>query len=114
MHIDGKTRDGALLLTVHDARIDAAAAVGFKEQVRQMIAGHAGRVVIDMTKVEFLDSSGLGALVAIMKLLGGKRRLELAGSGTIVRKVFALTRMDSVFVLHDDVAAALGPGRDAA
>lgn len=114
MIIDSERRDEALLLAVQDPRIDAAAAVGFKEQVRQLIAGHDGRVVIDMTKVEFLDSSGLGALVAIMKILDGGRRLELAGPGIIVRKVFALTRMDKVFVLHDSVLDAIGSGRDAA
>lgn len=114
MIIDSERRDGALLLTVQDARIDAAAAVGFKEQIRQMLIGFDGRVVIDMARVEFLDSSGLGALVAIMKMLDGGRRLELAGCGTMVSKVLALTKMDSVFVLHTSVAEALASGRDAA
>ena len=113
MIIDSETRDDSLLLTIQDTRIDAAAAVRFKEQIRQMVTGSEGRVIIDLTTVEFLDSSGLGALVAIMKMLGG-RKLELAGSGTVVRKVFALTRMDSVFVLHDTVKDALGSSRDAA
>ena len=59
-----------------------------------------------MARVEFLDSSGLGALVAVMKMLDGGRRLELANCGLIVRKVLTLTRMDSVFVLHDTLRDA--------
>ena len=53
-----------------------------------------------MTQVAFLDSSGLGAVVAAMKALGPDRPLELAGLTPTVQKVFRLTRMDSVFKIH--------------
>ena len=101
MDIQSEMRGGAMILTVTEPRIDAAGAVAFKERVRAITAGYDGRVVIDMARVDFLDSSGLGALVAVMKLLGGGRRLELARCGDVVRKVLSLTRMDSVFLLHD-------------
>ncbi|MGB3687908.1 MAG: STAS domain-containing protein [Jannaschia helgolandensis] len=111
MKIERRIADDLLILTLQDTRIDAAGAVPFKEAVRQMVQDFDDRVMIDMTRIEFLDSSGLGALVAIMKMLGGARRLELANCGTIVRKVLTLTRMDSVFILHD---AAPTAGRSAA
>ena len=107
MIIDSELRGSARLLTLCEPRIDAAGAMAFKEKVRTLIADHEGRVVIDMGRVEFLDSSGLGALVAVMKMLGRDRRLELAQCGPIVTKVLTLTRMDRVFVLYEDVAAAL-------
>lgn len=93
--------EDSILLTVHAARVDAAVAMAFKEEARRIIAEETGRVILDLQEVEFLDSSGLGALVAVMKMLDGGRRLELANCGDVVRKVLALTRMDSVFVLHD-------------
>ena len=106
MDIDGAVHDDVLILTVNAARIDAASCVAFKERVRALVSGSQGRVMIDLGQVEFLDSSGLGALVAIMKMLGG-RRLELAACGVAIRKVLSLTRMDKVFTLHD----AAPPGR---
>ncbi len=39
----------------------------------------ARRIVLDLSRVGFIDSSGLGALVAVRKLVTGDRVLELAG-----------------------------------
>ncbi len=49
------------------------------------------------------NSSGLGAVVAVRKFLGPDRVLELAGLTPAVEKVFRLTRMDSVFVIHPEL-----------
>lgn len=106
--IDSRIEGEILILTVQEQRIDAAGAVVFKEEVRCQTERFEGRVLIDMKRVEFLDSSGLGALVSIMKILKGDRPLELANCGPIVQKVLTLTRMDRVFVLHDGL-----PGADA-
>ena len=54
-------------------------------------------MVLDLSQVDFIDSSGLGAIVASMKQLGKERPLHLAGLTPIVSKVFALTRMERVF-----------------
>ena len=113
MEISREVHGDILALTIEEERLDAAAALSFKESMRAATAAHSGRVLIDMARVNFLDSSGLGALVAGMKMLDGGRRLELARCGPIVEKVLRLTRMDSVFVLHTERPWAVG-GQDAA
>lgn len=112
MRIGVETIGDVKLLTAMEPRLNAAGAVAFKDAVRAATEHHPGRVVLDMSRVEFLDSSGLGALVAVMKILPS-RRLELAGTGPVVMKVLSLTKMDRVFVLHADREAALAR-RDAA
>lgn len=107
MNIDHQVQGDALLIAVKEPRIDAAVAIQFKEKVRELSKDGPSRVVLDMSQVDFLDSSGLGALVAAMKQLGPDRSLELAGLTTAVQKVFHLTRMDSVFAVHADVASAM-------
>ena len=97
----------AVLITVDEPRIDAAVAVQFKDRVRELAGDAPARVVLDVEKVKFIDSSGLGAVVAAMKQLGPDRRLELAGLTTTVQKVFHLTRMDTVFTIHQDAGAAV-------
>jgi anti-sigma B factor antagonist len=110
MNLYAEARGGALVVSVNEERLDAAIAIRFKERMREVTGQPGSRVVLDLSQVEFLDSSGLGAVVAVMKSLAPDRRLELAGLTANVERVFRLTRMDSVFVLHADVEAALRAG----
>ena len=93
--------DGLTIVTVPERRIDAAAALRFKDAMRVVTADGPNHVVLDLSNVDFVDSSGLGAIVAAMKQMGPGRRLDLAALTPDVAKVFRLTRMDTVFVIHD-------------
>ena len=106
MDLAVERRGGALVVRVREARIDAAVAIAFKDAMRSVTAGAEPRVVLDLGDVEFLDSSGLGAVVSVMKHLGPGRRLELAALTPPVERVFRLTRMDSVFFIHKAVPDA--------
>jgi anti-sigma B factor antagonist len=109
MQLKTEDRGTTRLITVGEPRIDAAIAIQFKDAIRSAAGDTARRIVIDMSSVGFLDSSGLGALVAAMKMLGPERKLELASLGASVERVFRLTRMDKVFAIHASVTAAFGP-----
>lgn len=104
MQLAVERRGETVVVRVVEPRLDAAVAIAFKEAMRQAAGGGEPRVLLDLSSVVFLDSSGLGAIVAVMKLLGPQRRLELTGLTPSVEKVFRLTRMDSVFTIHDDAA----------
>lgn len=99
MEISAFNADEGLVVRVDEARIDAAVAIEFKESVRAAAEGRGGTVILDLSRVQFLDSSGLGAVVAVMKLLGREQVLQLAGLTPPVAKVFRLTRMDSIFTI---------------
>jgi anti-sigma B factor antagonist len=100
MKLKPSTINGVLTVTVQEDRIDAASALQFKERMREVTQGTASRVILDLGQVQFLDSSGLGAVVAVMKLLAPDRKLELANLTATVQKVFRLTRMDTIFTIH--------------
>jgi len=93
--------EGALVVRVCEPRIDAVNAIRFKDSLRDLTGKAPERVVLDMSGVDFVDSSGLGAVVASMKMLAPERRLELAELSDPVARVFRLTRMDKVFSIHD-------------
>lgn len=102
------TRKGDVLrINVLAERIDAACAVEFKDRIRGLCGDEPVRVILDLQEVMFIDSSGLGAVVAAMKYLGKGRRLELAGLSSTVSKVFRLTRMDSIFTIHPTADGAM-------
>jgi anti-sigma B factor antagonist len=107
MQLTCATHNNINVITVEDNRIDAASAVRFKDEMRSLTEDGPAQVVLDLSGVAFVDSSGLGAIVASMKQMGDGRRLDLAGLTPDVAKVFRLTRMDSIFVIHEDMAAAL-------
>lgn len=107
MSLTSTATDTAKIITVNAARIDAAMAIQFKEDMREQAVDGPPRVILDLSAVEFIDSSGLGAIVAAMKQLGSGRRLDLAGLTPTVEKVFRLTRMDTVFNLFASLDDAI-------
>jgi anti-sigma B factor antagonist len=102
MNLYSEALDGALIVHVDEERLDAAVAISFKDHMREITAHPVQRVILDLSEVVFVDSSGLGAIVAVMKALA-PRKLELSGLTLNVKKVFHLTRMDSVFTIHSEV-----------
>ncbi len=96
-----------LIVTPETDRIDAASAIAFKDGVRNLTLDHSGRVVLDLRQVDFIDSSGLGAVVAVMKQMGPTQQLELACLSDGVDKVFRMTRMDSIFPIYATLDDAL-------
>lgn len=86
-----------------EARLDALGAVAFKDRIKTAVEAAPGRVVLDLSGVGFIDSSGLGAVVAARRFLREGQALELAGLTGPVARVFRLTRMDLLFTLHAEV-----------
>jgi len=103
MKLDARQTGDVSVLSVRSPRIDAASAIRFKDLVRENTTRSGARVRLDLQEVDFIDSSGLGAIVAVMKLLAPSKRLELCSLAPMVSKVFSLTRMDQVFVIHESV-----------
>lgn len=108
MELSRSDENGTAVIRCEGERLDALVAIQFKDRFRQLVADGVKRCVLDLKGVEFLDSSGLGAVVAVYKLMGPDRKFELAGLSPPVARVFQLTRMDSVFAIHRDADAALG------
>ena len=102
-----KTGEAHVLTPIAD-RIDAASAIQFKDAIRAATVDGPARIVLDLGHVKFVDSSGLGAIVASMKHLGAGRKMDLAALNPDVDKVFRLPRMDTVFTIYEDLDAATG------
>lgn len=97
-HAAVRSVHGDQVIEVNVSRLDASVAEEFKKEIRSSIADLAsGTLVIDLAKVEFLDSSGLGALVAIRKSQPELTTVELRNVSPFVQKVLLLTKMDKVF-----------------
>jgi len=91
---------------IDEQRLDAAIAPELKVQVTQLVEEGAQRIILDVSDVAFMDSSSLGALVGLLKMIGGRGDLIIAGASGIVADLFKLTRMDRVFRMADSADEA--------
>lgn len=79
------------------------------ELTAALAAGKPAQLVVDMSAVEFCDSTGMNVLLAAHRLAnerGGD--LTLAAPRAAVRKILEVTGLESVFTVHDDLAAVTG------
>ncbi len=83
-------------------------AQSFEWVIEELIKGGQTRIVVDLTEVPYVDSAGIGILIGCHgKVTGAGGQFRLAGTTERVLRVFQITRVDSILVLHPTVAAAL-------
>jgi anti-sigma B factor antagonist len=91
--------------------IDVYTAPQLRERLIALVEGGARRVVVELNRVEFLDSTGLGVLVGALKRLRGVGgELFLVCGQERLLKIFRITGLDRVFTLCDSVEAAMAGG----
>jgi anti-sigma B factor antagonist len=107
MKISTRTEGEFTVATIEEARMDAAIAPELKNCIAQLLNDGKTRIVLDLGAVSFMDSSSLGALVSLLKMVGNRGDLIIAGAKGIVADLFKLTRMDRVFRMTPNVEAAM-------
>ncbi len=98
MSLDSKT----IAVVKPSGLLDGIKAPTFRQEIDTAIQTGCLRICVNLEEVTFLDSSGLGALVAALKTTrsaGGD--LYLCGLNRQVQMVFELTSMDRAFQIHD-------------
>ena len=95
--INDKRVDDVLIVKLTQQRLDAQEAGSFKEHMLRYISDGHKKIVLDLSRVEFIDSSGLGAIVSSLKRLDGNGSLILCGIREAIMTRFKLMRMDHVF-----------------
>ncbi len=93
--LSGKLMGGPETTAVHD-------------KVKELVAGKVKKIVIDLGKVKWMNSSGLGALMGSLttaKNAGGE--LKLANITDKVQSLFMITKLITIFEAHDGVDKAI-------
>ncbi|HIK26922.1 MAG: STAS domain-containing protein [Oscillatoriaceae bacterium SKW80] len=88
------------------ARLDSIGGKALQKQIADIAAEEHDVWVIDMTEVDFIDSSGLFALVSGLKLAREKKcRFAICNVKTPVKLIFEITQLDRVFEIFDSYDA---------
>jgi anti-sigma B factor antagonist len=91
--------------------LDMYTAPAFEEELLKVANSGAGRIVVDLSECEFLDSTALEVLVRVRKRLGEHDdRLLLVASHRNIVKVFEITGLDRAFTIVATRASALNGG----
>lgn len=108
MRIEEKLIGNVLVVSLQDRCLDASVAAPLKKRLHEHTDQGCGKLVLDLQKVEFMDSSGLTVIISTLKVLkeqGG--RLVLCGVGAELTSLFQLTRLNKVFEVYPNPAQAV-------
>ena len=102
--------DGRAIVSV-GGEIDVYTAPKLRDRITELVGDGIYHIVIDLESVEFLDSTGLGVLVGgLKKVRAHDGSLELVCSQDRLLKIFRITGLAKVFVIHDSADAATTAG----
>jgi anti-sigma B factor antagonist len=99
--------DGVAVLEI-EGRLVGASVNEARQSINSLIADNVLCLVVDLSGVRFVDSSGLGMLVASLRAAAAKGGdVKLAGPTSEVRALLSLTRLDRVFDIHREPDTAV-------
>ncbi|MBA3881322.1 MAG: STAS domain-containing protein [Chthoniobacterales bacterium] len=91
-----------------EGEIDLHVSPSIAASLSAMVQQRSKHVVVDLSRVSYIDSSGLAVLIeAMQNVVGYGGKFALAGLQDGVRPIFEIARLDQVFRIFDDVDAAL-------
>ncbi|CAH0525746.1 STAS domain-containing protein [Vibrio hippocampi] len=96
------------IVHIQEPRFDAKLASGFRQAIEDIQADIRPNLLLELSSVTFMDSSGLGAIMAMYKLLRDKQ-IVLVGATPAVRDLLKLTRMDRLVKTYDSLEQAMVP-----
>lgn len=107
MNIEVRTENNISILDA-EGKIDATSNQILKDKIKELVAEGQHNIVLNMEKVPFVNSTGLGTLVGILKELRGlKGTVKLIHLQPYVQELFEVTQLVKVFEIFDDEGLAV-------
>ncbi len=107
MNLEVKIDDKIAYIKPMIKSIDASVSTEFKSKFVDLINNGNNQFVLDFSGVDFVDSSGLGALISILKTLTmNNGKIVLCCVNASIKSLFTITRMDKVFSICDTQTTA--------
>ena len=107
LELEATRRGNADIITLR-GEIDVYTAPRLRQAIVDLVDGGAAHVVVDMEKVDFLDSTGLGVLVEGLKRIKGRNgTLSIVATQDKILKIFDITGLNKAFPIHPSVDDAV-------
>jgi anti-sigma B factor antagonist len=103
-----ENKQGKVVVLKLIGRLDSLTTKNFREKVKSLAQQRYVLLVLDMSEVDFMDSSGLGSLVAALRSVGHEGgNIKIADLQPRVRALFELTRLHQIFEIYEDIGNAV-------
>lgn len=108
MDIESKKVKAVLLVKPLTKAINASMTTHFKSEILDLISKEGNRVVLNLSEVDFIDSSGLGVIISLLKtVVNNKGSFALCGIKAPILNLFSVTRLDRVFQVYETEEEAI-------
>ncbi|MDZ7292887.1 MAG: STAS domain-containing protein [candidate division KSB1 bacterium] len=108
MNIKTTTHNDVTILRLQDTRLDSTIAADLKAHLLVMLEQGTKNILIDLAKVEYADSSGLGAILfGIRQARPFNGQLKLVNVQSRVLSLIKIARLENVIEAYDDEQEAL-------
>jgi len=106
MLIDKTQIEGTMVVRLNERRLTADIAQEFSNTVVSFLNDEVDTLILDLEKVDFMDSSGLGSVISIKKQSNSRYKLLLCSINSAVMEILKLTRMNQVLDIYEDLETA--------
>ncbi|HEX2251631.1 MAG TPA: STAS domain-containing protein [Thermoanaerobaculia bacterium] len=108
MIVEKRHLDGFTLLLVEGVIKLGESAQFFAQTLERVLAEDEGHVIIDLSRINYVDSTGIGDLVGYLtRFRDAQRKIVLVNPSQRIVKLLEVARLDHLFPVHDTVEAAV-------
>ena len=107
MRIETFENNGVLVIRLQENRLDTNLVTDFKSKSAEFVKNGNVNLVINMSSVQFIDSSMLGTLISLLKEVGTHGEIKLCNLTKNVKLVFQMTHLDKIFGVFDSEKKAI-------
>lgn len=112
MIVEKRHLDGFTLLNVEGVIKLGESAQFFAQTLERTLSDDRGHVIVDFSKINYIDSTGIGELVGYLgRFRSSKRELILVNPSERIRKLLQVARLDELFPTYGSVEAAVAGER---
>ena len=108
MKFDLREKNGVVIITVEGKMVGGPDATLLSEKLHEYIENRKNRFLVDMAKVDWKNSSGLGILIGGLSTVRNRGgNLKLLHVGKKPRELLEITKLDRIFEMHEEEEAAI-------
>jgi anti-sigma B factor antagonist len=107
MELEHRIVENILVVKLKGETLDSRSAQEFQKQIFDLIQNEHYHLLLNLKKIQFIDSSGLGAIVTILKKILPDSALKLCGLNKNVAFAFEITNLHKIFDIYESQATAL-------
>jgi anti-sigma B factor antagonist len=103
-----KRIEGDIAILSLEGRLDLSSAPALKETSKEVLAHQSKKMILNLGRVDFINSSGLGALVSVLKeVRSNQGSMKLTNLAPYVKEIFDITQLSNIFEIYSDESLAL-------